>query len=92
MARQLTSYGLLDLGPLLVGHPPAIHQHVGQRLGGLADPICTGLGEIVGVNRPTLKRNNAEEEIALGVHHNLTFPSTPIESIHRFESMPAMVE
>ena len=92
MARQLSSDGPLDLGSLLVGHPPAIDQQVGQRLRRLRDPVCTGLREIVGVNRPALECDNAEEEIELGVHHGLIFPSTPVETIHRFESGSAIAK
>ena len=72
MGRQLTTHGPLDLGPLFVGQPPAIHQQVSQRQTGLGCPACTGLGEIVGVYCPVLKSDNAEEEIALGVYHSLT--------------------
>ena len=81
--RQLTSHGLLDLGPLLVGHPPAIDQQVGQRQGRLADPVCTCLRQMVGVDRPALKSNHAKEEITFGVHGSFTFPATRVESVHR---------
>ncbi len=39
-----------------------------------------------------LKSHNAEEEIELGVHHSLAFPTTHIESLRRLESSPAMVD
>ena len=87
MGRQLMSHGPLDLGPLFGGHPPAVHQQFGKRHSRLVDPACTRLRQVIAVDRPTLKSDNAKEEITLGVHDCLTFPSTLAESVDGSDSM-----
>ena len=80
VALQLLGHGLLHFGSLLVGHETAIDHQVGQLLGRLRGPRRARLGQTIRVNRAVLKGDDAEKQVALGIHDSLT-----IGSDHRFD-------
>ena len=72
VCRQLGVQRALQLDLLVDGQPPAIDEPVGDRYRRLARDRGAGLGQQVGVDRPFLKREHAEEQIAVGIHDDLT--------------------
>ena len=72
VGRQLGVQRALELDLLVQGQHALIDEPVRDRYRRLARDRGAGLGQPVGVDRPFLKREHAEEQIALGIHDDPT--------------------
>ena len=72
MAASSCATASLDFRPLLVGHQPAIDHQVGQRSRRFVDPGRACLRQAIRVDRAVLECDDAEEQVALGIHDSLT--------------------
>ena len=67
---ELLRHEGLDLALLLDGQASAIHEPVGQRHRIVSRAQGAGLGELIRLHRPRLERDQAKQQIAVGVHES----------------------
>jgi hypothetical protein len=68
VAVEAAAQDALDLGAVVRGQPAALDEQVGQGHALAGGPGGAGLGEAVAVEQVELEGDDAEQQVAVGVH------------------------